>query len=46
VLISWGDIFRNGSGRALRYGFNNDFLNRPGRVRPGGDLHELVAGGQ
>jgi uncharacterized protein len=26
VLISWGDIFRNGTGKALRYGFNNDFL--------------------
>jgi uncharacterized protein len=26
VLISWGDVFRNGSGRRLRYGFNNDFL--------------------
>jgi uncharacterized protein len=26
VLISWGDIFRDGDRRALRYGFNNDFL--------------------
>jgi uncharacterized protein len=26
VLISWGDIFRDGNRRALRYGFNNDFL--------------------
>jgi uncharacterized protein len=26
VLISWGDIFRGGDRRALRYGFNNDFL--------------------
>jgi uncharacterized protein len=26
VLISWGDVFRNGRGRRLRYGFNNDFL--------------------
>jgi uncharacterized protein len=26
VLISWDDIFRDGSGKALRYGFNNDFL--------------------
>ena len=26
VLISWGDIFRDGGGRRLRYGFNNDFL--------------------
>jgi uncharacterized protein len=26
VLISWGDIFRDGDGRRLRYGFNNDFL--------------------
>ena len=26
VLISWGDIFRDGHRRTLRYGFNNDFL--------------------
>src|SRR5918992_6015260 len=26
VLISWGDVFRDGSKRRLRYGFNNDFL--------------------
>jgi secreted PhoX family phosphatase len=26
VLISWGDIFRGGDRKALRYGFNNDFL--------------------
>ncbi|MGH2743696.1 MAG: PhoX family protein, partial [Thermoleophilaceae bacterium] len=26
VLISWGDVFRGGDRRALRYGFNNDFL--------------------
>jgi secreted PhoX family phosphatase len=26
VLISWGDIFRGADRRALRYGFNNDFL--------------------
>ena len=26
VLISWGDIFRGKDRRALRYGFNNDFL--------------------
>jgi uncharacterized protein len=26
VLISWGDIFRDGKRRSLRYGFNNDFL--------------------
>jgi uncharacterized protein len=26
VLISWGDIFRDGRRRPLRYGFNNDFL--------------------
>jgi uncharacterized protein len=26
VLISWGDVFRDGNRRALRYGFNNDFL--------------------
>ena len=26
VLISWGDIFRDRNRRALRYGFNNDFL--------------------
>jgi uncharacterized protein len=26
VLISWGDIFRDGAKRRLRYGFNNDFL--------------------
>jgi secreted PhoX family phosphatase len=26
VLISWGDIFRDGNRRSLRYGFNNDFL--------------------
>lgn len=26
VLISWGDIFRDGGRRSLRYGFNNDFL--------------------
>jgi uncharacterized protein len=26
VLISWGDIFRDGRRRSLRYGFNNDFL--------------------
>jgi uncharacterized protein len=26
VLISWGDIFRDGERRSLRYGFNNDFL--------------------
>jgi uncharacterized protein len=26
VLISWGDIFRDGDRRRLRYGFNNDFL--------------------
>ena len=26
ILISWGDIFRDGDGRRLRYGFNNDFL--------------------
>ena len=26
VLISWGDIFRDGARRSLRYGFNNDFL--------------------
>jgi uncharacterized protein len=26
VLISWGDVFRGADGRALRYGFNNDFL--------------------
>ena len=26
VLISWGGIFRDGDRRALRYGFNNDFL--------------------
>jgi uncharacterized protein len=26
VLISWGDVFRDGLGRDLRYGFNNDFL--------------------
>jgi secreted PhoX family phosphatase len=26
VLISWGDIFRGRDRRALRYGFNNDFL--------------------
>ena len=26
MLISWGDIFRDGDRHALRYGFNNDFL--------------------
>ncbi|HYP47023.1 MAG TPA: alkaline phosphatase PhoX [Thermoleophilaceae bacterium] len=26
VLIAWGDVFRDGRRRALRYGFNNDFL--------------------
>ena len=26
VLISWGDLFRDGQRRSLRYGFNNDFL--------------------
>jgi secreted PhoX family phosphatase len=26
VLISWGDVFRDGAKRRLRYGFNNDFL--------------------
>jgi uncharacterized protein len=26
VLISWGDVFRDGRRRPLRYGFNNDFL--------------------
>ncbi len=26
VLISWGDVFRGKGRRALRYGFNNDFL--------------------
>src|SRR5918996_1320540 len=26
VLISWGDVFRDGNRRRLRYGFNNDFL--------------------
>ncbi len=26
VLISWGDVFRDGDRRRLRYGFNNDFL--------------------
>jgi uncharacterized protein len=26
VLISWGDVFRDGDRRPLRYGFNNDFL--------------------
>jgi secreted PhoX family phosphatase len=26
ILISWGDVFRDGSKRRLRYGFNNDFL--------------------
>jgi uncharacterized protein len=26
VLISWGEVFRDGSRRPLRYGFNNDFL--------------------
>ena len=26
VLISWGDVFRGADKRALRYGFNNDFL--------------------
>src|SRR5918999_5374687 len=26
VLISWGDVFRDGDKRRLRYGFNNDFL--------------------
>jgi uncharacterized protein len=26
VLISWGDVFRDGERRRLRYGFNNDFL--------------------
>jgi secreted PhoX family phosphatase len=26
VLISWGDVFRDGRRRSLRYGFNNDFL--------------------
>jgi uncharacterized protein len=26
VIIAWGDVFRAGNGRALRYGFNNDFL--------------------
>jgi uncharacterized protein len=26
VLISWGDIFRGGDRKPLRYGFNNDFL--------------------
>jgi uncharacterized protein len=26
VLIAWGDVFRDGRKRALRYGFNNDFL--------------------
>jgi uncharacterized protein len=26
VLISWGDVFRGKGRRALRYGFNNDFI--------------------
>jgi uncharacterized protein len=26
VLISWGDVFRDGNRRRLSYGFNNDFL--------------------
>jgi uncharacterized protein len=26
VLISWGDVFRGADKKALRYGFNNDFL--------------------
>lgn len=26
VLITWGDVFRGKGRRALRYGFNNDFL--------------------
>jgi uncharacterized protein len=26
VLISWGDVFRGADNKALRYGFNNDFL--------------------
>ena len=26
VLISWGEVFRDGRRRPLRYGFNNDFL--------------------
>jgi len=26
VVISWDDVFRDGNRRALRYGFNNDFL--------------------
>lgn len=26
VLISWDDVFRDGTGKRLRYGFNNDFL--------------------
>jgi secreted PhoX family phosphatase len=26
VVISWGDVFRGANNKALRYGFNNDFL--------------------
>ncbi len=26
VLIGWGDVFRDGDHRSMRYGFNNDFL--------------------